>query len=415
VNGVSWQSARHNFYERTELRLQAELDVALKRLHAKARLLIGATTHSDPAERDRLATAVSRGEHAKPRWEWQPVPIEKRLWRALDQVRHLAERSAASALYLARLEELEIELLLLESLGQSKRVRPMAARLFGTGGERVFEDHPMTVLDAAHHILSHTEADPEPKTIPAYSADGESLRDLMLSHSRQVGLHIAVRVDPSLIANAAVGERTVFIADRLFGVREAQRLAVHEVFGHLVSAFNGRTQLLGLLAIGTAGSYGDQEGVSICLEELAGLLDASRRRTLAGRLLATHAMHAGVSFGDAARILVLEHGFSSYEAVTLCERAFRGGGVARDAVYLGSWLRVRNAVARQDSSLGELQLGKISLSALPEVRRLLGVGLVSQPTYLSNLARSFGKTGAGTKPDTLPPSLTTSLTRLEAT
>ncbi|MDH3844728.1 MAG: DUF1704 domain-containing protein, partial [Myxococcales bacterium] len=221
---MSWQSARRNFYDRTELRLQAELDVGLRRLHAKARLLIGATTHSDPSERDRLATSVSRGEHAKPRWEWQPVPIETRVWRALDQTRHLAERSAASALYLPRLEELEIELLLLESLGQSKRVRPMAARLFGTGGERVFEDDPMTVLDAAHDILSQTEADPEPKTIPAFSTDGANLRDLMLSHAKQVGLHIAVRVDPSLIANAAVGERTVFIADRLFGVREARRL-----------------------------------------------------------------------------------------------------------------------------------------------------------------------------------------------
>ena len=198
-------------------------------------------------------------------------------------------------------------------------------------------------------------------------------------------------------------------------MREARRLAVHEVFGHLVSAFNGRTQPLGVLAIGTAGSYGDQEGVSLYLEELAGLLDASRQRTLAGRLLATHAMHSGVSFGDAARTLVLEQGFSPADAVTLCERSFRGGGVARDAVYLGSWLRVRNAVSHQRTSLGELQLGKVSLSALPELRRLIGEGLVRQPTYLSNLARSLGATGVGTRSDTLPPSLATSLTRLEAT
>ncbi len=412
---MSWLSAQRSFYDRTELRLQAELDVAVRRLHSKARLLIGATTHSDPAERDRLAASVSRGEHAKPLWVWRPVPIETKVWRMLDQTRHLAERSAVSALYLPRLEELETELLLLESLGQSKRVRPMAARLFGTGNERVFEDDPLTVLDAAHEILSQTEVDLEPKTIPASSTDGASLRDLMLSHAKQVGLHIAVRVDPSLIANAAVGERTVFIADRLFGIREAKRLAVHEVFGHLVSAFNGRTQLLGLLAIGTARSYGDQEGVSIYLEELAGLLDASRRRTLAGRLLATHAMHAGVSFGDAARALVLEQGFSSLEAVTLCERSFRGGGVARDAVYLGSWLRVRYAVARRQTSLGELQLGKVSLSALPELRRLMAEELVRQPTYLSNLARSLGATGAGTRSETFPPSLATSLTRFEAT
>jgi hypothetical protein len=207
----------------------------------------------------------------------------------------------------------------------------------------------------------------------------------------------------------------VFIADRLFGAHEAQRLATHEVYGHLVSAFNGRTQLLGVFAIGTAGSYGDQEGVAIFLEEIAGLLSPNRRRTLAGRSLATYAMHSGVSFSDVARALVTEHGFSASESVTLCERAFRAGGVARDAVYLASWLRVRKAVVDGETSLGELQLGKVSLAALPEIRRLMAEGRVGQPTYLSNLARSRGWTDAGTRSATSPPSLATSLTKVDAT
>jgi len=389
--------------------------VALRRLHDTARLLVGSMTHSDPLERQRLARSVEKGEHAKPRWKWQPVTVDRSLWRMLSHARELAADSEASELYLARLEELEIELLLLESLGRSKQVRPMAARLFGTGGERIFADSEHTVLDAAHEILTHTPARREAKTIPAASSDGVNLHDLMLAYAKHVGLHITVRVDPDLIANAAVGERTVFIADRLFGAHEAQRLATHEVYGHLVSAFNGRTQALGVFAIGTAGSYGDQEGVAIYLEELAGLLDPYRQRTLAGRLLATHAMHAGVSFGDAARTLVTEHDFSAAGAVTLCERAFRAGGVARDAVYLTSWLRVRRAVDRGETNLGELQLGKVSLGALPELRRLAGDGRVTQPVYLSNLARSFGKTGPGTRSATFPPSFATSFTRLDAT
>lgn len=323
--------------------------------------------------------------------------------------------SEAPDLYLPRLEELETELLLLESLGRWKHVRPMAARLFGTGSERLFADAEHTALDAAHEILAHAPATSEPKTVPAESVEGLNLRDLMLSYAKHVRLQIAVRVDPGLIANAAVGERTVFIADRCFGAHEAQRLATHEIYGHMVSAFNGRAQALGILAMGTAGSFGDQEGVAIYLEELAGLLDPCRQRTLAGRLLATHAMHAGVSFSDAARALVSEHDFSAAGAVTLCERAFRAGGVARDAVYLTSWLRVRRAVSRRETSLAELQVGKVSLSALPELRRLAPEGLIREPLYMSNLARSLGRTGAGTKFATLPPSLATSLTRLDAT
>lgn len=348
-------------------------------------------------------------------WQWRPALVDRSIWRELGRARELAADSEASALYLPRLEELETELLLLESLGRSKQVRPMAARLFGTGSDRLFPDSQRSVLDAAHEILSHASVEQEPKTIPATSTDHLNLRDLMLDYAKHVGLHIAVRVDPNLIANAAVGERTVFIADRRFGAYEARRLATHEVYGHLVSAFNGRAQSLGVLAVGTAGSYGDQEGVAIYLEELAGLLDSSRQRTLAGRLLATHAMHAGVSFGDAARSLVSEHGFSAASAVTLCERAFRAGGVARDAVYLTSWLRVRRAVARGETNLAELQVGKVSLGALPEVRRLARAGLVSAPVYLSNLASSLGSTGGGTRLATLPPSLATSLTRFDAT
>ena len=412
---MSSQSVPPNFSERRGLKLRAELDVALRRLHDTARLLVGSTTHSDPRERERLVRAVARGEHAKPAWEWKPVEVSRAVWQQLALARQLAEHSEAAELYLARLEELETELLLLESLGRTKLVRPMAARLFGTGGEQVFEGDETTALDAAHEILGHAPAEEEAKTIPADANGGVSLRELMLAYAEHVGLHIAVKVDPHLIANAAVGERTVFIADRKFGAHEAQRLATHEVYGHLVSGFNGRTQTHGILAIGTAGSYGDQEGVAILLEELAGFLSQNRRRTLAGRLLATYAMHAGVSFGDAARTLVAEHAFSPSESVTLCERAFRAGGVARDAVYLTSWLRVRRAVIQGSANLAELQLGKVSLAALPELRRLAAAGRVGAPAYLSNLARSRGWTELGTRSATSPPSLATSLTRVDAT
>ena len=415
MNVVSSQSAPRSFSDRQSARLRAELDVALRRLHDTARLLVGATTHSDPRERERLVRCVARDEHAKPRWEWKPIEVDRAIWQVLANARALAERSPAAELYLERLDELETELLLMESLGRTKQVRPMAARLFGTGNERVFDDDEQTLLDAAHEILSNPPADEEEKSIPAVSSSGVNLRDLMLAYAKHVGLHIAVRVDPNLIANAAVGERTVFIANRTFGAHEAQRLATHEVYGHLVSAFNGRAQQLGVLAIGTARSYGDQEGVSIFLEDAAGLLSLNRRRTLAGRLLATHAMHAGVGFADVARTLVHEHDFSPVEAVTLSERAFRAGGVARDAVYLASWLRVRRAVLDGAASLPELQLGKVSLAALPELRRLRGEGLINPPTYLSNLARSRGWTADGTRSDTSPPSLATSLTRVDAT
>ena len=415
VNAVSWRSARPNFSNGADTRLQAELDVLLRRVHRQARLLFGATTRSDPSERQRLVGVLANGGHARPNWVWKPVSVDRAVWHALSRAKELAEHSIARDLYLSRLDEIDTELLLCECLGQPKLVRPMAARLFGTGAETAFDDVDFTLVDVAHEILARTSPEAEELNVPPVSDHGRSVQAIMLSRARRVGLQIAVRVDPGLIASAAVGERTVFIADRLFGEREADRLAVHEVYGHLVSAFNGRTQVLGILAIGTAGSYATQEGVAIHLEERAGLLDPSRRRTLAARLLVTQAMHSGASFGEVAKSLVREHGFHPSEAIALCERSFRGGGVARDAVYLRSWLQVRRGVSEGVTSLSELQLGKVALRDVEDLRRLAVDRRVGGPVYLSNFARSFGSTGAGTSSAMSPPSLATSFTRFDAT
>ena len=78
-----------------------------------------------PALRGLLLDCVARGRHARPRWEWQPKDVDRSIWQDLERARRIADQTEAPNLYLPRLEELEIELLLLESLGQTKQVRPM--------------------------------------------------------------------------------------------------------------------------------------------------------------------------------------------------------------------------------------------------------------------------------------------------
>ena len=112
----------------------------------------------------------------------------------------------------------------------------------------------------------------------------------------------------------------------------------------------------------TAGSFGDQEGVALWLEESAGAMDGHRLRTLAARVLATDGMHRGASFGEIARLLHLDHGFRPAHAIAIAERAYRGGGVARDVGYLAGWLRVRSAILARDVTLDELRSGRVGLS-----------------------------------------------------
>ncbi|MEM1415799.1 MAG: tyrosine/phenylalanine carboxypeptidase domain-containing protein [Myxococcota bacterium] len=397
-------------------RLQLELDHRLRLVAEVARLLPALTARNAPAERGRLLGALARGERLEPKWTVERGRVERRAWRALAEARALAPQCLAGDYYLARLDELELELVLMESLGDTRQVRPIAARRFGTGDREVqLGARRYRIADIADVLLAEVDGSVETPSVPADAPSGPSLGGWVRTLARLAGLDVEVKVEPRLVANAAAGDRTVYVRDARFGEREARRLAVHEVLGHLVAAANGRSQPLALLAIGTAGAFADQEGLCLTLEELHGFLDGQRVRTLAGRVVATDAMHRGASFDDTVRLLHTDHGFAPADALALGERAYRGGGVARDAGYLYGWLRVRKAVNEGDASVDELRLGKVGLNDLPMLRQLRADGQIREGVYRPSLARSREATQLGTSASTSPPSFAASLTRFEET
>jgi uncharacterized protein (TIGR02421 family) len=386
-----------------------------------ARLLPAVTARNAFEERARLAAQLQSGEMPKPRFEYaSPRPCHANL-RWLDHLRAEASQLPAARLYLAKIDELELDVAMLASLGDSRNLRPLAARRFGTGDELVdtLDDQagPVRLIDYSLRLLTGPSLRRrERPTIPADAPAGElCLRGLVEHVAQAAGLHVSVRVEPNLTAGAATGDRTVFIADRAFTLREAWRLALHEVLGHLTAAENGRQQPLRLLEWGTAFSFADQEGVALCIEQSFGVLDRARLRALAGRVLATRNMHAGASFGETARCLFRDHRFSATDAIAICERAYRGGGVARDVGYLSGYLRVRRALAQADTTLDELRMGRVGLDALPELRALLAHGLLQPSIHRPNFSRSFLSTRSGTMPWRLPPSFAASLINVELT
>jgi uncharacterized protein (TIGR02421 family) len=383
-----------------------------------ARLLPAVTARNAFEERARLAADLKRGEMPKPRFQYAPPrPCQHKL-RWLDHLRAEASQLPAARLYLAKIDELELDVAMLASLGDTRNLRPLAARRFGTGEELIDTGAGAErLVDFSLRLLTAPSLRRrERPSVPADAAPGElSLRALVEHVASGAGLDVSVRVEPNLTAGAATGDRTVFIADRSFTLREAWRLALHEVLGHLTAAENGRQQPLRLPEWGTACCFADQEGVALCIEQSFGVLDRWRLRALAGRVLATRNMHAGAAFGETAKCLYREHHFSANEAIAICERAYRGGGVARDAGYLRGYLRVRQAVARADTTLDELRLGRVGIDALPELRALQAHGLIRKPVHRPNLSRSFFSTSAGTMPWRFPPSLAASLINVELT
>jgi hypothetical protein len=312
-------------------------------------------------------------------------------------------------------------------------VLPLSARRYGTGHEVVTfsataappsrgaaEPRPESSVSVgvlAQQLLTQLlPCDMGPRVLPAAGAPGQpSVASLVLRAAAGIGLDPSVRVEPRLSSLAATGERTVFLSSRMYSLHEARRLVAHEVFGHLVVAANARAQPLRLLSVGLASSFADQEGVSLYLEAALGLMSSERLRILGARVLATQWLHAGASFGESARRLYVDCQLPADTAIMTAERAYRGGGVARDAGYLAGFLRVRAAVTAGRASLDELRRGRVTLEHVQRLRELERDGWLSAPRYRPSLALSRSLTFGGTSSDTSPPSDAASLTMLELT
>ncbi len=401
-----------------DARAQQALDLRLKTVFNTANQLLGLVASGGEKERVRLAGILRRGNIPVPSPYVHGRRLDPAVWRSLDEARVLAQRSPAARLYIDRLDALELELLMIESLGDPRQIRPLASRRFGNAQEIVTgADTHRSLAQTAKELLSTVRGEPEIRTVSARGSASEtpSLECRMLRMASAAGLDLSIRIEPKLCARAATGDRTIFLSGQPVGEREADRLAVHEVLGHAVAAFNARVHRLAITTVGTSGSLRDQEGVAICLEEQAGLLDGFRVRTLAARAVAADWMHSGASFGETARALFRDHGFPADESIAIAERIYRGGGVARDVMYLSGWFRVRSALYSGQATVDELRIGRVSLDDLPLLEELRQAGWIRRPVYRPSLARSLAATQSGTSFVTSPPSLVTSLTKLEAT
>jgi len=408
-----------------DFELALRLDRLVAHAAALARPVASLTPDNAAVERARLVACLERGATPVPAFAVARPRVDAAAYRAIDEARSLVSACWFGTLYEERLDELELDLAILAAWGDPELVRPLSARRYGRGSEPV-RTRASSEDEAGERPLSHVarsllatlpQQKPDPATLrpDGDAREGRTVASYIRAAALGVGLDVEVKVEPRLASLAATGERTVFLADRSFSVREARRLTAHEVFGHLVVAANARAQPLRLLQIGLAGSFADQEGLALYLEEALGLMCSERLRTLAARVVATVQLYDGASFGETARSLVRDHGFAAAAAVSIAERTFRGGGVARDAGYLAGFLRVRAAIGAGITQVDELRRGRVSLASVEPLRELESTGLVHVSCYRPSLALSRKLTLGGTRADTSPPSDAASLTMLELT
>lgn len=214
----------------------------------------------------------------------------------------------------------------------------------------------------------------------------------------------SVEIRSDLPAGLLVSRNQLFVArDTKLPMERLAALLSHEIGVHLLTYFNGDAQGLALFRNGLAGYEGMQEGLAVLAEYLVGGMTVARLKLTAARVIACQAMLDGATFEDNFHTLRRDLGLDDRSAFNVALRVHRGGGLAKDAIYLRGVTQILDHL-KSGGSLTPFWVGKIASSHFDVIEELSARGLLRaprlEPAFLSsNGARSrLKKAMAGIDP-----------------
>lgn len=293
---------------------------------------------------------------------------------ALDEVEvDAVEDASLRRLLEAKRHELDLQLTMLRYRG-TPQFRLLSQDLYGS----VSTD----LLQQARTILDHVEPTETTSAECVKAVEFAVLAESELSRYRSaepdIGVHVEIRPD---VAGVMVSGNVLLVSSAAcIRTSRVEAILQHEVGTHLLTHVNGTFQPIRMLATGLAGYEATQEGLAVLAEFLVGGLSRFRLRQLAARVVAAHQMVSGETFRDVFTTLV-DYEFSTRSAFTTTMRAFRAGGLTKDAIYLRGLLDLL-AHLHNDGRLDSLWLGKLALSDLPLIDELVERGVLMPPRLL---------------------------------
>jgi len=198
----------------------------------------------------------------------------------------------------------------------------------------------------------------------------------------------SVEIRADLPAGLLVSRNRLLVSsDTKLAPERLMALLSHEIGVHLLTYFNGDMQGLAILRSGLAGYEGMQEGLAVLAEYLVGGMTPARLRLIAARVLACQAMLGGAAFEETFRFLHEDLGLDRRSAFNVVLRVYRGGGFAKDAIYLRGVMQVLDHL-RNGGSLTPFWIGKISAAHFGVIEELSARGLLRaprlEPAFLSS-------------------------------
>lgn len=328
------------------------------------------------AETERVAAAWEAGQFATPVFCYAPRPDLAPALRALEAVvSALQDGDPWEFLYRARACELLHEARIVEAIGSDAFLARAAERF------------PVDVSPDGRLADSIADAwaslSPESVGLRIVSDDPADPRSLVNQIGALAGaLRLPIRLSgsPDMACAAATGDGLIVVRTGVsHTVDAARRIALHEIYAHALPRARAKAESIGLFAVGTAGSADDEEGRALLIEERHGLLDDARRRELAVRHIAARAVRRAADFVETVRHL-RERGVPAREGVFVAARAYRGGGLARELVYLPALFRVRAAFTSDPGLEAWCERGRVSVAAARALR------VIGPPAATSMLA-----------------------------
>ncbi len=339
-------------------------------------LLAVTPINADAAWREFKASNFKRA----PRFLYRPlsvqVEVEKRKLFSVAFDRF--EDPVLYHLYREKQQELDLQLSLITARETSRFVEysralygPVEATLYRSAAEILVKTEK----------AAHDGDDGEAGNEIADCHDVEiAARAMIVSYQRQYeGFTAEIELRDDLPPGLLVSDGRLLISRTTrVPTSRVDALLSHEIGVHLLTYFNGSAQGLRLFRSGLAGYEGMQEGLAVFSEYMAGGMTIARLRLVAARVVACAAMLEGRPFAETYDMLVGEHGFGPATAFNVALRLYRGGGLAKDAIYLRGLLELLDHL-KAGGALDPFWMGKISASHFRVMQELSLRGLLKMP------------------------------------
>ncbi|CAN7621681.1 flavohemoglobin expression-modulating QEGLA motif protein [Rhizobium sp. LjRoot98] len=316
----------------------------------------------------------------EPRFLYRPlsVQVEAEKRKLFSVAFDRFEDPALYHLYREKQQELDLQLSLI-SARETGRFVEYGRALYGPVEPSLYRVAIDILKKTAALAGDGDDVESDPQT--ANCSEVEAAAHVMIAdYQRQYqGFAAEIELRDDLPSGMLVsGERLLISRQTLMPRGRVHALLSHEIGVHLLTYFNGSAQGLRLFRSGLAGYEGMQEGLAVFSEYMAGGMTVGRLRLIAARVVACSAMLEGRPFAETYGMLVGEHRFGPVAAFHLAMRLYRGGGLAKDAIYLRGLLELLSHL-KSGGALDPFWMGKISASHFEVMQELSLRGLLKAP------------------------------------